>query len=226
MAGQAASLDEIPRSGNAAFHADLRFHHRRRRLGRLRRRRAPVGERPLLRAGAGSRRHGPALLRPDAAGLRQDLLRPRRQLELQDRARSRAWPATPTTGRAASCSADRVRSTPWCGSGAIPPTTMPGATQGNPGWGFDRPAARLQGDRGQCGRRRSMARCRRAAACDRLRGPGPPADEALSRGGAAGRPAAQSGLQRRQPGRRRRLPDHRPRTAGACRRRAPSCGRR
>ena len=169
--------------------------------------RAPVGERALLRAGAGGRRHGSALLRADAARLRQDLLSTPPSTGTTRPSRTPASPAMPTTGRAESCSADRVRSTPWSGSGASPRTTMPGAT-GNPGWGFTICLPAFKAIEDNAAGADALARCRRAAARDGLRGPDPPADQALSGGGQAGRPAAQPGLQRREPGRRRRLPDH------------------
>ena len=94
----------------------------------------------LLEAGGSDRE----LLGADADRLRQDLLRPAVQLEVHDRAGAGARRRGRATGRAASCSAGRARSTPWSTSAASTRTSTTGRRSATPAGG-GRTSARCSG---------------------------------------------------------------------------------
>ena len=81
---------QVGRRSNGGNRADLRLHRHRRRIGRLRGRRAPVGIRPPSRAAAGSRAAGSQSVDPHPPRLRQDLCRSAGELEVRDASRSRS----------------------------------------------------------------------------------------------------------------------------------------
>ena len=130
----------------------------------------------------------------------------------------------PTTGRAASCSAARARSTPWSGSGASARISTPGRAAGNPGWGYDDLLPAFKAIEDNEAGADDMARHRRAAPCHRLHAARPSADQRyLEAGQQAGLPLNPD-FNGAEPGRRRRLPDldpERPAHVGGARLPAP-----
>jgi hypothetical protein len=187
--------------------ADFRLRHRRRGVGGLRAGRQADRERSPLGTSPGGRRHRSPFLRADAAGLRQDLLRSRRKLELPRRARP---------GPCGQCGSLAARqASRWFefdqrdGLDPGPPPRLRRLARGRQSrLGLGRTPARIPCGRGQRGRRGRMARARRTGPRQRHARPCTPPHPALSRRGPAGRAPAQSRFQRRKTGRGRHLPDH------------------
>ena len=140
----------------------VRLRHRRRRLGRLRARRPPVGRRAEPRAGPGIRRLRPLGPDPDAGGAVDPDEHGRTTTGATRPSPSRISAAAASTRRAARCSAARRRSTAWSTSAATRSISSAGRRRAPRGWGYRDVLPYFQRAETRAGGRRRLARRLRA----------------------------------------------------------------